>query len=416
MPEPVHAQGVVCGAFRPALSSTSMNSKPLDRRSLMRLPLLAAVAGALGACAATSESPFEGSLQPFLAPPALELQPVFEGGRFPNVVVTTEGTVLVTWGSQRVRARRSEDGGATWGPEMVIADPGFHGGGTTVDEASGDVLVFVEEGHPPAPIMVFRSRDDGRSWALEEVEINPDSRGNLPSMHMNEHGITLRRGEHAGRLVRPARWYAGKNDRSLWPEHYTNAIYSDDGGSSWHTSEPFPENGTGEATVAELSDGRLYYNSRVHWQERPLNTRRREAWSTDGGHSWSDWRVVEVLPDGHQHRSYGCMGGLVRLPVAGHDVLLFSNIDTTEARRERATVWASFDGGHSWPVKRLVFEGPSAYSSLNAGRPGTTSEGWIYLHFEGGPEGGGTLARFNLSWVLEGEPTGDGAVPVALVP
>jgi sialidase-1 len=230
-------------------------------------------------------------------------------------------------------------------------------------------------------------------------------------MHMNEHGITLRRGEHAGRLLRPARYYGKKNDRAEWPNHYTTAVYSDDGGATWRTSDPFPENGTGEAAVAELSDGRIYYNSRVHWDKRPNNTRRRAAWSYDGGRTWKDWRIVQALPDGHQHRSYGCMGGLVRLPVKNRDILIFSNIDTTRAERERSTVWASFDGGETWPIKRLVYDGPSAYSSLNAGRPGTPSEGWIYLLFEGGPGGGANVARFNLAWLLEGEATNDGQLP-----
>ena len=48
---------------------------------------------------------------------------------------------------------------------------------------------------------------------------------------------------------------------------------------------------------------------------------------------------------------------------------------------------------------------------MTSGRPDTQSEGWIYLLYEGGKEGGGTLARFNLSWVLDGEATGDGKVP-----
>ena len=66
-------------------------------------------------------------------------------------------------------------------------------------------------------------------------------------------------------------------------------------------------------------------------------------------------------------------------------------------------------------MKRLVNEGPSAYSSLTAGRPGTASEGWIYLQFEYG-EGmqqyaGCQLARFNLTWLLAGEATGDGRLP-----
>ena len=79
----------------------------------------------------------------------------------------------------------------------------------------------------------------------------------MPSMHMNEHGITHRHGEHKGRLLRPSRWYAGKNERARWPDHFTNAIYSDDGGKTWHTSAPFPANGTGEATVAEINDGTI---------------------------------------------------------------------------------------------------------------------------------------------------------------
>ena len=110
------------------------------------------------------------------------------------------------------------------------------------------------------------------------------------------------------------------------------------------------------------------------------------------------------------------MGGLTRLPVVGQDILIFSNIDTPNAKRERGTVWASLDGGRTWPVKRLVYEGASAYSSLTAGQPGTPSEGWIYLHFEGGPGGGSQVARFNLSWLLGGESTGDGKVPDQLRP
>ncbi len=367
------------------------------------------------ACAAPAAGDlvYDGPLAPHLGEPSLEVQPLFESERFPNIVATKGGALVATFGNKRVRVRRSEDGGRSWGPEIVVADPGFHGGGTTVDERSGDLLVFVEEAHPPAPLTLYRSRDEGLSWAPDEgTEIAPDSHGHLPSMHMNEKGVTLLRGPHAGRLLRPTRYYGTKNSREEWPNHYTNAIYSDDGGRTWQTSEPFPENGTGEAALAELADGRIYYNSRVHWQERPQNTRRRHAFSDDGGRSWSGFAVVEILPDGTQDRSYGLMGGLDRLPVEGRDILVFSNIDTEGSDRERGTVWASFDGGRTWPVKRLVEEGRFAYSALVAGRPGTAGEGWIYLHYEGGREKtASSIARFNLAWILAGEGTGDGSVP-----
>jgi sialidase-1 len=376
--------------------------------------LLALAAVVLYAAPARAERKPERRVNNFLGAPVLEMQQIFSGERFPNIVVTRKGTVLATWGTSGVRVRRSEDGGKTWGETITIASPGFQCGGTTVDENSGDILAFVEDHHPPAPLAVYRSTDDGLTWVAEDVTIHPDSKGNMPSMHMNEHGITLRHGEHKGRLLRPSRFYAGKNEQARWPDHYTNAIYSDDGGKTWNTSDPFPANGTGEATIAELSNGRIYYNSRRHWAEEGANPRRRwTAWSDDGGATWQGLEICEVLPDGPQNSNYGCMGGLIRLPVKRQDILVYSNCDSPTGR-DHGTVWASFDGGKTWPLKRQVFEGRHAYSSLSAGLAGTPSEGWIYLNFEGGPEGGSTVARFNLSWLLEGTATGDGSIPGGL--
>ena len=99
---------------------------------------------------AAADSPVEGELAPFLGDPSLEIQSIFDGERFPNIVITNAGTVLATWGKTQIRARRSEDGGKTWGKEIVIANPGFQGGGTTVDETTGDILAFVEDKHPPS--------------------------------------------------------------------------------------------------------------------------------------------------------------------------------------------------------------------------------------------------------------------------
>jgi len=122
------------------------------------------------------------------------------------------------------------------------------------------------------------------------------------------------------------------------------------------------------------------------------------------------------------------MGGLIRLPVKGRDILIYSNLDTAQGAmppieqagasrgqgREKMTVWASFDGGKTWPIKRLVFDGPSAYSNLGAGRPGTPSEGLIYLLFEGGKDSmysGIQAAVLNLAWLLDGKKTGHGELP-----
>lgn len=347
--------------------------------------------------------PADDLLDPFLGSSKFEKQRLFKDQRYPNVVVTTKGTVLVVWGNDGVVVRRSEDGGKEWGPVITVTKAGYNGGGVTVDDNSGDILVFVEDKQPPAPLTVYRSKDDGRTWKAQKTTIEKDLNGNTPSMHMNEHGITLKNGPHKGRLIRPTRYYGPNGGDAEWPLQYTNAIYSDDGGYTWKTSNPFPEKGTGEATLVELRDGRIYYNSRMHWAKRPKNTRRREAWSDDGGVTWKDWRIIDALPDGDQGRTYGCMGGLTRVPSKERDLLVFSNLDTDAKHRERVTVWASTDGGKHWLHKRLVDPDRSGYSSLAVGRPGTPSEGWIYLFYEHDPFKGAHIARFNMAWIMAGE-------------
>jgi hypothetical protein len=388
---------------------------------------------AVPAAFAANNELLDGELQPLLGEPAFEMQQLFAGERFPNVVVATDGTVLATWGSKQVRVRRSEDGGKTWRPEIVIGD-GIHGGGVIVDETSGDVLVFTHPEHPPrkpepaAPRRVYRSTDHGQTWQPIPADFKTDRHGYVPALHMSEKGLTLQRGPYPSRLLRPARVYIGEGQRGHLHSGYNTAIYSDDGGMTWRASEPFPDIGTGEGAIVELADGELLYSSRKQYfhEDQPLHAMRYHARSRDGGATWQSLEQVRALPDGPRYRGadprgsnynghFGLMAGLERLPHAQHDVLLYTSTDNNGHQRQNLTVWASFDGGKSWPVKRLVHQGPGAYSSLAAGRPGTPSEGWIYLQFEHGKDGqqyaGGQMARFNLAWLLAGEATGDGRLP-----
>jgi sialidase-1 len=398
------------------------------------MPILLFAATLLAMSLFAAGKPVEEPINAFRGEARFEIQPLFESGRLPNVLVTGRGTVIVVhgaydgkkkeWWDKGVQVRRSEDAGKTWGEPITIANPGWNAGGATVDETSGDILVFVEQmiwPKPPTEQAMYRSRDDGRTWTKELPVIKPDAQGRAPSLHMAEHGIQLQRGKHKGRLLRPARYFGPTGDRrENYPVSFNTAIYSDDGGKTWLTSEPFPAMGTGEGCVAELSDGRIHYDSRRHW-DPPGSTydksRRWHAWSHDGGATWKDLAISKILPDGARGKidpGSGCMAGLVRLPIQDRDILLYSNCDSDNADRQHVTVWASFDGAKTWPIKRRVFDGPSAYSSLAAGRPGTPSEGWLYIFLEAGEKhrySGGSIARFNLSWLLEGGETGDGELP-----
>jgi sialidase-1 len=397
--------------------------------------------------------PAEGPLDVFLGEPSFDMQVVFDDGdhvREPYLAIAVDGTLLAVR-NNRGHLRRSEDGGRRWGD--IIQVPITHSDSNMiVDENTGDVLSVRTWADTDK---VFRSKDHGRTWTEEDVRILLNERMKRPAetggkrrvtrrdsaksgtyyLHANasESGVTLRQGERKGRLLVSATYRPHArphpSDRDPADAIYSCAIYSDDGGATWQVSEFFPEGYTEEAALVELHDGRIYYNSRSHSGYydkafarplRPDETVRREAWSTDGGHTWQDLKINHVLPDGGGYgRGYGMKGGLTRLPIQGRDVLIFSNADTGGGDRKKMTVWASFDGAQTWPVKRLVYAPHGAYSSLVAGRPGTVSEGRIYLLFEGGPDGRYSamrVARFNLSWILEGEPTGDGEVPAWALP
>ena len=336
-------------------------------------------------------------------PPFFEVQELFESVRVPNIVIAADGSVLAFAGGKLLR--RSEDNGKTWSPVQEIGSD--TSGSAIVDENTGDVMVVCSKAG-----YLWRSRDNGKTWERETIVMKPNGAGHgtpdgVPALTgASESGITLRFGEHKGRLLMPARIMPpfGTNDQEWWPFHYNTSIYSDDGGKTWQTGRNV-QSGTGEGTLAELSNGSIYYNSRSHLA---VDHRRRIAWSYDGGDMYVDWEVSDQLFEvgepyyfryGHQP-SYGCNAGLVRLPIEwdqGDDILVYSAPDNKGGSRIRMTVWASFDGGETWPAKQLVYEGLSSYSSLAAGKDGT-----IYLLFERGKEKlyeGISVARFNLEWL-----------------
>lgn len=391
-------------------------------------------------------NPVEGPLDVHLGEPLFDQQIVFDGGtqvREPYLAVALDGTVLALRNRPGL-LRRSTDAGQTWQAPQEVPF-GFMDSNLMVDENTGDILtVRLWEG----PDRLWRSQDHGHSWTEQEITLIPNevmrwlARAGLKTrgerevgsgdyyLHANasESGITLRHGKYAGRLLVSAtfRPHAAEHpsDRQPIDAIYSCAIFSDDGGATWQVSGLFPEGYTEEAALVELHDGRIYYNSRSHQgyhdrtQVRELDAAenlRREAWSDNGGGTWDGLRVNPVLPDGGGYgRGYGMKGGLVRLPIQNRDLLIYSNADTAGGAREKMTVWASFDGGHTWPIQRRVDDGPGAYSSLAAGRPGTPGEGMIYLLFEGVESGvyhGMQVARFNLAWLLGGQATGHGQLP-----
>ena len=334
--------------------------------------------------------------------------------RSPNIIVAKDGTVLA-FARGCNSLRKSRDNGRTWSLEEDLTLRGISGSNVVLDDVTGDLLILSPQRSETS--CLFKSKDNGNTWIREEIVIKSNSMdhgaapGKVPiNTGAMSGGITLKYGEHKDRLIIPGRVQPpeGNNSQEYWMFNYNTSMYSDDRGKIWQVSEGIMT-GTGEGTLAELSDGRIYYNSRSHMS---TDHKRRIAWSYDGGNRYVDWYVSDDLYETGEpfyfkygsKPSYGMCAGLVRIPdgvTGAKDVLLFSIPDWKGGWRYQMSVWASFNGTATWPVKRLVDQGPAAYSSLAAGKDGT-----IYLLYEGGEKklyDEINVAVFNLKWLMEGE-------------
>jgi len=119
------------------------------------------------------------------------------------------------------------------------------------------------------------------------------------------------------------------------------------------------------------------------------------ATSRDRGRTWSTASPDRALIEPPAQASFLRM---TRAPAQGRNRLLFANPAST--RRERMTVRLSYDEGKTWPVARVVHEGPAAYSSLVV-LP-DLSIGLLFERGERSANEGIAFARLTLEWLTEG--------------
>jgi sialidase-1 len=365
-----------------------------------------------------------GSLSAFTArrqvdihePRFTDLYVAGEGGyhtfRIPSAIATKKGTLLAFAEARRTRAgdsgdidlvvKRTEHAGASWSSLQVVGDNGPHTFGNpcpVVDRRTGTIWVLtthnrasdrendIVAGSSEASrtIWLMKSDDDGLTWSAP-IDITTRVKQADWTWYATGPGVGIQTTN--GRLVIPANHAEGGSGISR-----SHIIFSDDAGQTWQlggSSDP----GTNESQVVELADGRLMLNMRNH-PPKPENFRM-VATSDDLGRTWS-----KALPD-RTLIEPPAQASLLRLTTGkAHDRnrVLFANAGST--RRERMTVRLSYDEGASWPVSRLVYHGPSAYSSLVVLTD--LSIGLLFERGDRSPYEKITFARFTLEWLTDGK-------------
>jgi sialidase-1 len=344
--------------------------------------------------------------------------------RIPGVVVTKNGAILVyaearrsdrsDWGPTDILLRRSTDRGLSWSapavigamPEAFPKNPAALarnlGSGTTYNnpvaipgrDGAVHFLFCVEY----MRVFYMRSDDDGRTFT-KPVEITAalePLRRIFPWVVVATgpgHGIQLRN----GRLLVPV-WLSLGTGAGAHGDSVVSVLYSDDRGATWKAGGiAVPNNAEtvspNETVAVETAAGVMLNVRSPSPPQRRIVVR-----SNDGATRWSPPAFDEHLPDPV------CAAGMVRLD---RHRLLFSNPDSGPGRdRRNLTVRLSPDQGKTWPVKRALEPGPSAYSDL-AVLPGGT----ILCFYEAGTATQYdtlTLARFNLEWLTAGSDSRQG--------
>lgn len=296
--------------------------------------------------------------------------------RIPAVTVTTAGTVLAFAEARTVSAldgdphqlvvRRSEDGGRTWGAVQTVvpydeatgcspSDPAPVA--VTVGDDAGDVVLLYRSCRSGVALPgVVRSSDDGRTWSAAITTAVATDDGRIPSGTIGTgpgHGVELRGGAHAGRLVVPAH---GPLDGTT----HVFLLLSDDGGRTWRigASAPEPPGGTpdiDEPAVAEAVDGSLLVST------RSAAGGRTQARSVDGGASFADLGGGVALEHRAELTNPVVQGSLLTLEGRGVSVFV-SPSDPVDRRGLR--LWHTADSGATWRQGPLLVAGVAAYSDL----------------------------------------------------
>jgi sialidase-1 len=338
----------------PTPAARNAPTQTMGRRTLCVAAAVCVVGAGAGrpAAAGTGAGP---------APPALT--DVFVGGqggyacyRIPALLQIPGGALLAfaegrknncnDHGYVDLVARRSADGGGTWGPvTRVYGESNATHDVTTGNPApvyvpaTGQIILPFCRNNVAA--LTLTSADGGETWAgpapiptpgdWRWVATGPPASSVLPT----------------GRIVIPADHYGSDG------LYYSHAFLSDDGGRTWALSASVRHGNEAQAVPMPWVNASTVLLS----MRTDLDTRL-AAVSGDGGATWSaPWPTVAETE---------CEASTAALPAAPRGPALAMSSAFNAAARTNLTIHASRDDGLTWVPAVTVYPGDAAYSALVA--------------------------------------------------
>ncbi|MEO5995486.1 MAG: sialidase family protein [Chitinophagaceae bacterium] len=297
--------------------------------------------------------------------------------RIPAMVTTIKGTILAFAEARRTGCgdagdidlvvKRSSDNGKTWSALYMVWNDSANTCGNPapiVDASTGKIIllstwnlgtdhekdIIQQVSKDTRRVFMLSSSDDGTSWSTPTEITNDVKPANWTWYATGPgSGIQIKKGKYKGRMV-----VACDHIEAITNNYYSHAVYSDNGGRSWKLGGTTPQDKVNESTIAELSNGNLLLNMRNYGPTRI----RQVSISKDGaktfGDIYGDSTLIEPV----------CQGSLISVQLTRKKrMLVFSN-PANATSRSVMTVRISYDNGISWPLKKVLYPGPAAYSNL----------------------------------------------------
>ncbi len=334
--------------------------------------------------------------------------------RIPAIMTAPDGSIIVANDKRKynegdlpndidIMVTRSIDLGQTWSSPMTIAQgtgvgAGFGDASLTL-APNGDIICVFAGGQglaastPSNPIRTYlcRSSDSGKTWT-SPLDITNQLYGSGCSDPVRQSWYASFCASGRGLLTRSGRIMLVAAVRETSSGKLSNFIYySDDNGQTWKVSGRAMLGGD-EAKVAELNNGNILMSIR-HDGGGP----RYYTISTDNGLTWgpvSTWSQL-IEP--------GCNGDLIRYTSTkdGYNKnRLLHSIPNNQTSRQNVSVFVSYDEGQTWPIKKSICLGSSAYSSLTI-----LPDGTIGTYVEEGVPTSLYYVNFSLGWLTNGTDT-----------
>ncbi len=329
--------------------------------------------------------------------------------RIPAILTLADGSLLTLTDKRKnnsadlpqdidIVSRKSTDGGKTWSAPVTVAlgtgyGKGF-GDACIMQTKTGKIVALFVGGNQfqastssnPIRSYMSTSTDNGLTWSTPK-DLTDDIYGDKCTDPVRKTWQGMFFGSGRGLTMRDGRIMAVMTVKPSSGSYKNYTIFSDDEGTTWQYSNLAIDGGD-EAKVVELNDGTILMSSRV-------SGNRLWAKSTDKGVNWgakNSWSEIW---------GNACDADIVRYTstLDGYDKNRLLHTLPNASNRTKVNMWISYDEGTTWPVKRTLCEGTSAYSSITILPDGTIG---VYLEEDESVPYRMYFLNFSLNWLTKG--------------